>query len=193
MAKTYGGIRNVGVVKISDYAINRAMFDMELASGKYDIEKSYFSDTGAYVLFEKGHRYHADEIDVAIALADNGIIVKMTSEGGATNITALTTKGTNKYSEGKLGIEELTYEQATREKQPEPGDAYKAVNNAIEHAKKKGADVAVIYDKHGYFHRGDIQAGITKYESHKSNTHRFKAILVVSQDHHVFEWTHDKK
>lgn len=191
MAKSYGGIRAVGVVSQGDYASNKADFERLLASGKYDTEKSYLSPTGAYVLFEKDHRYHIEEIEAAKAMADHGIIVKMTSEGGKDNITAKSSKGSNKYSEGKVGIEELTYEQSTRQVEPKAGDAYKAVNNALEHAKKKGSDVAVVYDRQGYFHRDDIKAGIAKYESHQSNRHRFKSILVISKDRNVYEWTHD--
>ena len=45
MAKSYGGIRNVGVVNQSDYASNKAEFERLLATGKYDVEKSYLSPT----------------------------------------------------------------------------------------------------------------------------------------------------
>ena len=66
------------------------------------------------------------------------------------------------------------------------------MNKALEHAKKKGFDVAVIYDKGGVFHRSDIQAGISSYESFKGNSHRFKAILAIDKTKNVYEWTHDK-
>lgn len=191
--KSVGGIRNISVVKEGDYAKNSADFRAALTTGKYDIEKSYMSDTGAYVLFEEGHKYHNEEIEAAIAMADHGIIVKLTSEGGKDNITAKNSKGNNKYSEGKVGIEELIYEQSTRDVQPKAGDAHKAVNKALEHAKKKGSDVAVIYDRHGYFHRDNIQSGIKEYEKHQSNRHRFKSILIISQDRRVYEWTHTKQ
>lgn len=191
--KSTGGIRAISTVKAGNFAQNAADFREALATGKYDIEKSYLSDTGAYVLFEKGHKYHIEEIDAAHAMADHGIIVRLTSEGGKDNITAKSSKGNDKYSEGRVGIEKLTYEQSTREKQPKEGDAHKAVNKALEHAKKKGSEVAVIYDRHGYYHRDNIQSGIKEYEKHPSNRHRFKSILVISNDHHVYEWTHTKE
>lgn len=191
--KSVGGIRNISTVIEGDYARHAADFRGALATGKYDIENSYLSNTGAYVLFEKGHKYHAEEIEAARAMADHGIIVKLTSEGGKDNITAKNCKGNDKYSEGRVGIEELTYEQSTRDIKPKVGDAHKAVNKALEHAKKKGSEVAVIYDRHGYFHRDNIQSGIKEYEKHPSNRHRFKSILVISQDRRVYEWTHTKQ
>lgn len=191
--KSVGGMRNISTVKAENFAQHAADFRAALATGKYDIESSYLSDTGAYGLFEKGHRYHDEEIEAAKAMADHGIIVRLTSEGGKDNITAKSSKGSNKYGEGKVGIEELTYEQSTREIEPKAGDAHKAVNKALEHAKKKGSDVAVIYDRRGYFHRSDISSGIKEYESHQSNKHRFKSILVISHERHVFEWSHISK
>ncbi len=75
MAKSYGGIRNVGVVSKSDYALNKAEFERQLATGKYDIENSYLSPTGAYVLCKKGHKHNIEKIEAARAIADKGIIV----------------------------------------------------------------------------------------------------------------------
>lgn len=190
MAKTYGGLRAVSTVQEGSYAQHAAEFRALLASGRYDVEKSYLSDTGAYVLYEKGHEYHADEIDAAKAMADHGIIVNLEKEGDPARATAIDPKGNFKFSEGTLSVERLTYEQSTRT-QP-TNNAERSVKKALEHCRDKGSDVAVIYDKGGHFHRSDIHAGISKYESFKGNAHRFKAILVIDQHKNVYEWTHNK-
>ncbi len=191
MAKSYGGIRVVGVVTPNGITANWLQFQQLLATGLYDTDRSYFSRSGAYVLYQRGHRFHPEEIEAAEAMADHGINVKLTSEGGHENITATSSKGNNKYSEGRVGLEELTFEQSTPSTPPSPDRAAKAVNKALEHAKKKRSEVAVLYDRNGFFHRTDIDAGIKEYEKHQSNTLRFKAILVISKDKKVYEWTHN--
>ena len=55
---------------------------------------------------------------------------------------------------------------------------------------KKNADVALIYDKYGSFHRNNIAEGIKEYES--KNKHRFVAIITVNSKKEVNEWQHDK-
>lgn len=189
MGKTYGGLRVVSTVQKGSYEQHAAEFRALLATGKYDIDKSYLSDTGAYVLFEKGHEYHTDEIEAAKAMADFGIIVKLEKEGDPARATAIDARGNPQFSEGKLSIEELSYEQSTRESLTTTAE--RSVKKALEHAKKKGSEVAVIYDKGGVFHRSDIQAGIKSYESFPNNSHRFKAILVIDKHRNVYEWTHD--
>ncbi|MBD5360716.1 MAG: hypothetical protein HDR87_08430 [Bacteroides sp.] len=191
MAKTYGGIRHVGVVNQSEYAINKAIFELELASGNYNIEKSYLSPSGAYVLLEKGHQYHEDEMEAAIAMADSGIIVRLEKEGDPSRATRIDEDGNFKFSEGTLSIERLTYEQSTRTSITTTAE--RSVKKALEHAKDKGSEICVIYDKGGVFHRNDIHAGIQLYESFKNNdSKRFKSILVIDKNHNVHEWTHDK-
>ena len=167
-----------------------AQFRAALATGGYDITKSYLSDTGAYVLYEKGHNNNEDEIEAARAMADNGIIVRLEKEGDPSRVTAINAKGNFKFSEGTLSVERLSYEQSTRISLTTTAE--RSVKKALEHGKAKGSDVAVIYDKGGVYHRSDIQAGIRSYESYKNNTHRFKAILVIDQHKNVYEWTHDK-
>ena len=188
--KSVGGLRNISIVKEGDFAQHAADFREALASGKYDIGNSYLSDTGAYVLFEKGHEYHIEEIEAAKAMADHGIIVTMGKEGDPSTATAINAKGDHKFSEGTLSIEKLSYEQSTKEKLTT--SAERSVKKALEHAKTKGSSVAVIYDRGGVFHRDDIRAGIKKYESFKNNSHRFKAILVIDKNRNVYEWSHTK-
>lgn len=188
--KSTGGLRVISTVKAGSFAQHAADFRAALATGKYDIKSSYLSDTGAYVLFEKGHEYHTEEIEAAKAMADHGIIVRLEKEGDPSRATAIDPKGNFKFSEGTLSVEELSYEQSTRTSLTTTAE--RSVKKALEHSRKKGSDVAVIYDKGGVFHRSDIQAGIKSYENFKTNTHRFKAILVIDQYHNVYEWTHSK-
>lgn len=183
-------MRNISTVKAENFAQHAADFRAALATGKYDIESSYLSDTGAYVLFEKGHNSHIEEIEAAKAMADNGIIVTMGKEGDPSTATAIDAKGNHKFSEGTLSIEKLSYEQSTREKLTT--SAERSVKKALEHAKTKNSSVAVIYDRGGVFHRDDIRAGIKTYESFKNNLHRFKAILVIDKNRNVYEWNHTK-
>ena len=190
MAKSVGGIRNISTVKEGSFAQHAADFRAALATGKYDIAKSYLSDTGAYVLFEKGHEYHIEEIEAAKAMADHGIIVTMGVEGDPKRATAIDMNGNHKFSEGTLTVEKLSYEQSTRETLTTTAE--RSVKKALEHAKSKGSSVAVIYDRGGVFHRSDIQAGISKYESFKNNTHRFRSILVIDSNRNVYEWNHNK-
>ena len=189
--KSVGGMRNISTVKAANFAQHAADFRAALATGKYDVEKSYLSDTGAYVLFEKGHEYHIEEIEAAKAMADHGIIVTMGVEGDPKRATAVDVNGNHKFSEGVLSVEKLSYEQSTREKLTTTAE--RSVKKALEHAKSKGSSVAVIYDRGGVFHRDDIRAGIKKYESFKNNSHRFKAILVIDKNRNVYEWSHTKK
>lgn len=189
--KSVGGLRVISTVNNGSFAQNAANFRSAIATGKYDIEKSYLSDSGAYVLFEKGHEYHPDEIEAAKAMADHGIIVEMGVEGDPARATAVDAKGNYKFSDGTLSIAKLSYEQSTRDSLTTTAE--RSVKKALEHAKTKGASVAVIYDRGGVFHRSDIQAGIEKYESFKGNEHRFKAILVVDKKQNVYEWSHSKK
>ena len=66
----------------------------------------------------------------------------------------------------------------------------KAVNKALEHAKKKEADIAVIYDKHRTYNRSEIEAGIKRYEG--LNKYRFKKIIVIGSSGNVHVHTHNK-
>lgn len=70
MAKTYGGLRAVSTVQEGSFDMYAAQFRAELATGKYDITKSYLVDTGAYVLFENEYNYNEEEIEAARAMAE---------------------------------------------------------------------------------------------------------------------------
>ena len=189
--KSYGGFNIIKTVRENSYEEYAAEFRAALATGNYDVEKSFILDNGAYVLFEKGHIFHEDEIDVARALANHGIIVELQNEGNPSRATFIDAKGEPKFSEGTLSIEKLSFEQASKENFSE---AYKGVKKALEHCKSKGSEIAVVYDKKGLFHKEDVSKGIIEYEKHENNMrHPFKAILLISKDKKVFEWRHNKK
>ena len=61
----------------------------------------------------------------------------------------------------------------------------------MEHAKSKGADVAVVYDKHAVYHRQTIEQGIRHYEQH--NSYRLQRIIVISKAGNVYEHVHNDK
>lgn len=189
--KSYGGFSVISTVKDGSYAQYAAEFRAALATGKYDVEKSYLSDNGAYVLYENGHKFHKDEIEAAKAMADSGIIVKLGNESDTAKATSRTQKGNPKFSEGTILIDKISYEQSSPS--GESKSASHAVHKSLEHAKKKGSSVAVIYDKKGLMHETDVKNGILAYESHRTNTKRFKAILVIDKNGGVHEWTHTKK
>lgn len=122
-------------------------------------------------------------------MADAGIMVTLTPENDIAYASTFDPKGNPKYTDGKLSVH--TYEQRTPNKLNNRG-ADHTINSALRHAASKNADIAVIYDKSGLFHRGDINNGIKRYESYANNKHRFKAIIVVNQRGEVYEWNHSK-
>lgn len=113
--KSYGGFSVVTTVADGSYDQHASEFREALATGKYDVENSYLSDSGAYVLFENGHEYHIEEIGAAHAMADSGIIVEMGKEGDPSRATSIDKQDNYKFSEETLSIEKLTYEQSIKE------------------------------------------------------------------------------
>jgi len=170
---------------------SREEYARAVASGKYVQENCYLSPSGASILVEKGHNVHIEEIEAAKALADYGYPVILTSENDIRLATNKDRKGNPKFSEGKVSVEMLTFEQSTPSKIASRGAAI-SIHKALEHAKAKGASVAVVYDRSRLFHRNDIDNGIKEYESHRTNTHRFKSIIIIDGDGGVHEWTHNK-
>lgn len=165
MAKSSGGIRSLGKRTVAKEN-RRSEFQKELASGKYSDRKkdSYFDEnSGGYYLIEKSTRKHPKvEMEVAEFLAKKGYKVTLIDESG-----------TSIKVDGK--IFQVTYEQRTPK-----GDTYKNFNNALEHAKKKGAESAIIYMKNSNHTRKSVEEGIKYYE--KLNQYRFKNILIVTKN-----------
>lgn len=199
MAKNTGSTRLVGRVEDGSFEYNVAQFRNEIQSKDVQPEHCYMSPSGAYVIFHKGHNYDANEIEAAKIMADNGIIVHLTSEKDISQATAtfINKKGetVHKFSDGRLSMDMNSYEQSTRSTLVKKNKKAQStvVKDALEHAKDKKARIAVLYDKAGTLRRSDIRRGIRRYEGFANNTHRFDAILIISQSGHVHEWSHYKK
>lgn len=163
-------------------------FNNALSSGKYDTNLSYLPLTGSgSMLYQYGHNYHIEEIEVGKALADKGYKVILTPEGIEAYATAFTKDGKPKYPDGK--ISGILYDQKTVESNAI--NFKNNVNNAIQHAWDKNAEIALIYDKYGKMHRNDIEDGMKKYR-HFDKTNAIKAILVVDKNMNVYEHQFDK-
>lgn len=171
MAKSAGGVRNVSVGSTA-YKSRLAEVVAMKASGKYSSVEMANNGTG-WVAIEKSPKKHKpEEIEAAHHLANKGYKVTLTNEAGS-----------NVVKEGK--IFKASFEQRTPTAEGEKG-----VNKALEHAKKKDADIAVIYDKYRTYNRTEIEAGIRRYESFNKK-HRFKKIIVVGSTGNVHVHTHN--
>lgn len=190
MAKHSGGTRTVrpsSNTKEQNYAI----FRYEVAnSPDIDPERSYFSHTGGgYVLAMTGRAPDQAEEEAARALADDGHIVILTPEGGVKFRSGKNNKGGYTYADGL--INGFSYEQQTkRPTKTDDESLAKVVDYALKHAYDKRAQIPLIYDRYGSFHREHIEMGIERFEERLS--YRFKAILVVDRHGNVWEHGHNK-
>ncbi|MCQ2281162.1 MAG: hypothetical protein MJZ99_00835 [Bacteroidales bacterium] len=156
------------------FSDRKAEYITKLASGEFDTNKSYFSEiSGGNVLYMKDRRYKEDEMQAAKALADDANIVTMTPEEG--EMYAIHIKDKTLYPDGKILAS--TYEQRTPK--PEGVNFVNNVKNAIEHAKTKGADIALIYDRYGSFHRNHIEDGIKEYVNKNARSKHQTVIEVI--------------
>lgn len=163
-------------------------FKNALSSGKYNTELSYLPPTGSgSMLYQNGHNYHIEEIEVGRALADKGYKVILTPEGIEAYATAFTKDGRPKYSEGT--ISGILYDQKTTESNVT--NFTNNVDHAIKHARDKGAEVALIYDRYGKMHRQDIENGMKKYKKY-DKTDKIKAVLVMDKDLNLYEHQFNK-
>lgn len=188
MAKGSGGTRAVKRYS-GTYEQARRNYVDALSRGGYDVKRSYLSPSGGSLLFAEGHNIVKEEIEAGRIMADKGYEVVLMPESGVDSIRKVARKGTAKFPDGTIDL--ISYEQKT----PNPtkiGAIGRArnVNKALEHAMKKGADIAFIYDKHKALHREDIDAGIHLFESRLR--YRFKAILTLNYRGEIHEWYHDK-
>ena len=181
----------------------RNEYNQIVSSSLVDAFLSYFSEqTGAHAIFMKGHN-HTDkiadaeaELEVARAIADNGINITLTPEGDKYTMYATNVKinkdGTKKYkfSEGIMAT--YTFEQKTPTEITT--SAAKSVRLAINHANDKHAQIALIYDKHSLFHKEDIEAGMKLYQSkHKVwKTKGVKAVVVINSKKKLYEHQFDE-
>ena len=189
MAKGSGGTRIV-TPTLNTRAYNYSVYRRELHLSDVDPDQSYFSHKkGGYVIAMKGRKYDAAEAEAARAMADDGLIVTLTPEGGVKFRTGKTKKGDYVYADGL--VNGFSYEQQT--KKPTKTDSeslVKSVDQALKHAYRKQAQVPLIYDRFGSFHRNHIEEGLKRFE--QMSRYRFKAILVVDKHGKVWEHQHNK-
>lgn len=189
MAKSSGGTRMVRPTS-NTRTQNYQVYRNDLKSPDVNAAESYFSKAkGGYVIAMNGSKHSSEEHDAARAMADDGLIVTLTPEGGVQFRTGKNKDGGYTYADGL--VKGWTYEQAT--KHPKKLDAQslaKSVDGALKHAYDKRAQIPLIYDKYGVFHRQNIEDGLKRFE--ERNKYRFKAILVVDQKGNVWEHRHNE-
>lgn len=189
MGKSSGGTRNIKPTS-GNIAFNRSVFENEVAMPDIVKDQSYFSDkSGGYSLFMEGHNYVAEEVEAARILADEGYVTVLTPE----NMSIYATKKVGKKEQFSDGlIAGFYYEQKTpNPKNVTPEGLANSVNNALQHARDKGAKVAVIFDKYKVYHQADIDAGIKLFEQH--NKYKFQSIVTINTVHKkkVNFWEHN--
>ena len=178
-SKASGNTRAVTPTKQA-IAKSRSEYSEEMKKGLYDETLSKFDiESGGYLFYYKGRKFDKDEYDAAMIATNGGYQMIVTPEGGAEFILSAY-KGKNKYGDGKVAM--FSYEQSTpapKGKSSEELD--KAIDGAVNHAKVKGASVALIYDKNGTFHRENVKAGIERYmEFNKKSKHQsVKWVLMI--------------
>lgn len=169
MAKDFGEDRMVEQYRQSSADVAAKAKEMR-DSGLYS-EVTTTKDGGIFAI-EKGKAKHKpEEIEAGKYMAKAGYQVTLKDETGY-----VTTPDGFVYS--------FTYEQRT------PTKGGKSFKYALDHAEKKGAKVAVIYDKHQVYHRQDVENGIKQFGNHKK--YRFERIIVVSKSGNVYEHSHNE-
>lgn len=169
MAKDFGEDRMVEQYRQSSADVAAKAKEMR-DSGLYS-EVITTNDGGIFAI-EKGKAKHKpEEIEAGKYMAKAGYQVTLKDETGYVR-----TPDGYVYS--------FTYEQRT------PTKGGKSFKYALDHAEKKGAKVAVIYDKHQVYHRQDVENGIKQFENHKK--YRFERIIVVSKSGNVYEHSHNE-
>ena len=122
---------------------SNAKYIKALESGLYDKKISFFDkNTGGYLLYSKNRKMDNMEYNAATFMAVKGKQITMTPEGGE-GYELIIANGKPKYGDGRIGI--TSYEQRSP-KAANEATARKTVENAINHARKKGATIAVLFD-----------------------------------------------
>lgn len=189
MAKGSGGTR---VVRPSSgtRTQNYQVYKNDLNSPDVNAAESYFSRAkGGYVIAMNGSTHSQEEHEAAKAMADDGLIVTLTPEGGVQFRTGKSKKEGYTYADGL--VKGWTYEQQTKNPSKDTFESLRnSVDNALQHARNKNAQIPLIYDRYGRFHREHIEAGLRQFENNSS--YRFQAILVVDSNGKVYEHIHNK-
>lgn len=190
-SKMYGTTR---AVTPTTKAINasHSKYLNAINTGKYDKELSFFnSSTGGFLLYTKSRTMDNMEYNAATLMAVKGYQMTMTPEGGKENVLIMV-KGNPRYGDGRIAV--TSYEQRSPKAASE-ATARVTAENAINHARKKGADIAVIFDFDRSFKLTDIQHATTHYEKkyRDAKYNSVKALIVVSGSGNVHEWELYKK
>lgn len=174
MAKTSGGVRPVTANRSSAYVGRKREAAAMAESGLYSLVE-FSQRGGGYVAVEKGRTIHKpEELQAAKILSDKGYKIILKDETGQMK----TPDGyTFKYS----------YEQRTPG--PKVTNRENNINKALEHARDKKSDVALIYDKNNVHDRNSVESGIKRYEA--VNGYRFKKIIVVSSRGNIHVHKHN--
>ncbi len=167
-------------------------FNKELATGKYDRSLSFFnSSNGGYLLYYKGRKMDNMEYNCATFMAMKGYQMKMTPEG-RDGFQLAVINGKPKFGDGRVAIS--SYEQRSP-KAANEATARQTVENAVNHARKKNAEFAVIFDYSRSFKQNDIKHGIEHYERSHPHTQFYsvKDVIVVSGSGNIHEWEVGKR
>lgn len=178
---------NTKAIKVSN-----AKYIKALESGLYDKKLSFFDkNTGGYLLYSKNRKMDNMEYNAATFMAVKGKQITMTPEGGE-GYELIIANGKPKYGDGRIGI--TSYEQRSP-KAANEATARKTVENAINHARKKGATIAVLFDYSRSFKVQDIKHGAEHYEKNHAETkyQSVKSFIVVSGSGNIHEWELYKK
>lgn len=191
MAKGNGGTRTVRPTS-NTRTENYKVFQREMSLADVASSQSYFSHKkGGYVIAMKGRKYDAAESEAAKAMADDGLLVVLTPEGGVKFRTGKSKKKGGDYVYADGLVNGFTFEQQTKSPQKQTYEnLVNSVDSALQHARDKNAQVPLIYDRNGSYHREHIEAGIAKFERFYPNT-KFKAILVVNKHGRVYNHNHN--
>lgn len=189
--KQYGTTKNVTP---NTKAIKAASikYSEELKSGLYDKELSFFNEnTGGYLLYYKDRKMDNMEYNAATFMAIKGKQITMTPEG-VEGYELIITNGKPRYGDGRIGI--TSYEQRSP-KAINEATARKTVENAINHARKKSATIAVLFDYSRSFKIQDVKHGAEHYErKHINSKYKpVKSFIVVSGSGNIHEWELYKK
>lgn len=171
---------------------SNAKYIKAIESGLYDKELSFFDkNTGGYLLYSKNRKMDNMEYNAATFMAVKGKQITMTPEGGE-GYELIISNGKPKYGDGRIGI--TSYEQRSP-KAANEATARKTVENAINHARKKGATIAVLFDYSRSFKVQDIKHGAEHYEGNHTDTkyQSVKSFIVVSGSGNIHEWDLYKK
>ena len=190
-SKEYGNTRAITPTTVAVKA-SRREYEKYLKSDIFNKELSFFvEDGGGYLLYAKDRKMDNYEYNAATLMAHKGYPMRMTPEGGNDYYLTII-NGSKKYGDGRIAF--TSYEQRSP-KAANDATARKTVENAINHARKKGAQIAVIYDYSRSFKPADIKHGCEHYVRNNEKR-RYKSVewvIVVSGSGNVHEWNLNKK